>query len=60
MSDLTELFNRDPLELTDPDIDAIIEKLRSMRHAFNAGAATAAKPKAPAKSTLLPDLDIEL
>lgn len=35
MSDITELFNRDPLSLTDQDVDAIIEAMREQRHTFN-------------------------
>jgi hypothetical protein len=37
VTDLAELFSRNPLELTNPDLDAIITEMRGMRHAFNAG-----------------------
>jgi hypothetical protein len=45
MSDLAELFARDPLELTDPEIQTIIEEMRKSRHAFNAGNAKAGSTK---------------
>lgn len=47
MSDLATLFARDPLELTDQDLDAIVAKLRESRHQFNAGnmRAGSTKPK---------------
>jgi hypothetical protein len=45
MPDLAELFNRDPLQLTDPDIKSIIEEMRKSRHAFNAGNAKAGSTK---------------
>lgn len=45
MSDLAELFARDPLKLTDEDIHSIIEEMRKSRHAFNAGNAKAGSTK---------------
>lgn len=47
MSDLAELFARDPLSLTNEDITHIIEEMRKSRHAFNAGnmKAGSTKPK---------------
>jgi len=45
MSDLAELFARDPLELTKDDIRSIIEEMRKSRHAFNAGNAKAGSTK---------------
>jgi hypothetical protein len=45
MTDLAELFARDPLNLTDPDIRLIIEEMRKSRHAFNAGNAKAGSTK---------------
>lgn len=33
-SDLTELFNRDPLHLTEGDVEQIIEGLRAAREQF--------------------------
>ena len=46
-TDLTELFARDPLELSDQDLDAIIARLREQRSQFNLGNAMAGsmKPK---------------
>ena len=61
MSDIQELFARDPLGLTDPELDSLITTLRGMRKNFNATAAPAKKAKASAgakPSTL--NLDIEL
>lgn len=37
MSDLAELFARDPLQLSNADLDTIIAKMRAMRANFNAG-----------------------
>lgn len=34
MSDMTTLFFKDPLEMTNEDIDAIIEKMREQRAQF--------------------------
>lgn len=49
MSDVNELFSRDPLSLTNEDIDQIIEEMRAKRHLFQS--APASKPKAaPAKT----------
>lgn len=45
MSDLAELFARDPLNLTKSDIRSIIEEMRKSRHAFNAGNAKAGSTK---------------
>jgi hypothetical protein len=47
MSDLAELFARDPLTLTDDNISTIIEEMRKSRHAFNLGnlRAGTTKPK---------------
>jgi hypothetical protein len=61
MSDINELFSRDPLSLTDTHVDQIIEKYREARHLFNSGAVTA-KKKAPAskKPALNLDLDLKL
>lgn len=47
MSDLSQLFSRDPLTLTKDDIRSIIEEMRKSRHAFNAGNAMAGKTKPP-------------
>ena len=45
MSDLQELFNRDPDKLSEQDIDQIIIKLREARQKFNIGDKTAGKVK---------------
>jgi len=47
MSDLQELFSRDPLSLTKDDITEIVKQYRAMRHSFSAGniKAGSAKPK---------------
>lgn len=59
-TDIAELFARDPLKLSDQDLDAIILKLRGQARQFAAGnmkAGKTVKPKA-AKTGL--QLDIEL
>lgn len=59
--DVTELFSRDPLSLTDEDIDNIIKVMREKRVTFKAGPATsAAAPKKTAKETAVSNLKIEL
>lgn len=47
MSDLQELFDRDPLQLSEQDFKLIIEEHRKNRHAFNLGnlKAGSTKPK---------------
>jgi len=47
MTDIAELFARDPLELSAQDLDAIIARLREQRGQFNLGNARAGsmKPK---------------
>lgn len=54
MTDLAELFSRDPLSLTDDNIRSIIEEMRKSRHAFNAGNAKAGstKPKTEKQKTI--------
>lgn len=47
MSDISDLFAKDPLSLTSENIDAIIEKMRANRALFMAGQRTE-KLKAPA------------
>lgn len=59
MTDVAELFARDPLKLTTPDIDAIIEHMRKARAQFNLG--VKAEPKAkPAKAAKTPLGQIDL
>lgn len=60
MTELTEIFERDPLSLTkdDPAIEAAIKGLRDMRYKFNLGdtKAGSVKPKAP---KTVPGLDLD-
>jgi hypothetical protein len=65
MSDLTELFSRDPLKLSKDDVKAIVLAYREKRRQFNLGGTLAGKAKViPAKSQALmsaiksDDLDI--
>lgn len=63
MTDVTELFSRDPMSLTNEDIDAIIEEMRNKRHLFQSSPATSKpKPKTTAAqaNALKLDLDISL
>lgn len=63
-SDINELFSRDPMKLTDADIDKIIMEFRKRRNIFNSNpAAAAAKPmskKLTAKESAVSSLKIEL
>jgi hypothetical protein len=47
MTDIAELFARDPLLLSQQDIETIVAEMRKSRHAFNAGnmKAGSTKPK---------------
>lgn len=47
MTDISELFSRDPLTLTRTDISKIIDTMRASRHAFNAGNIKAGSTKPP-------------
>lgn len=47
MSDIQELFARDPLKLTKPDIAELVERFRASRHQFNLGNKMAGKTKPP-------------
>lgn len=65
MSDLTELFSRDPLKLTKADVSAIVTAYREKRKQFNLGGTLAgkAKPAVPKSMALAnavksDDLDI--
>jgi len=60
MSDLSELFARDPVLLTDQDIDKIVERMRAAHVQFELGVKPppkAAKPKAE-KPNILKDLGL--
>lgn len=57
MTDINELMERDPLDLTDTDLMKIIEYERSQRKNFNlTGKAKTTKPKASTKTKKQPDL----
>lgn len=65
MSDLQEFFSRDPLSLTDQDIDKLITEFRARRHLFNSGHKTAGstKPKTEKQKevhSLADKLDLDL
>ncbi len=47
MTSITELFARDPLSLSEQDIDIIIAKFRESRKAFNLGNVKAGSTKPP-------------
>lgn len=44
-NELAELFERDPLSLSELDLDKIVAELREKRKQFNLGAKTAGKMK---------------
>ena len=50
MNDLDELFNRDPLKLTDQDLDKIISAVRAQMAQFDLTGKSPAKPKKAKKS----------
>jgi len=52
--DIQELFARDPLQLTRPDIEQIVAEMRKSRHAFNMGNIKAGntKPKSEKQKKL--------
>lgn len=65
MTDLAELFSRDPNKCTKDDIRAIVVAFRERRKQFNAGASLAGKVKPPtgkaaetAKRIASDDLDL--
>lgn len=62
MSDLSELFARDPVGLTDQDIDTIVARMRQANANFELGVKAPKAPKEP-KTTktqqLLKDLGLE-
>ena len=62
MTDITELFSRDPLDLSKQDIAAIVARFRESRKAFNLGNVRAGSTKPPtakqkATSDLLAKID---
>jgi len=52
MSELSDIMALDPLDLTDPNVDLVIEDMRGKRHRFNLGDTKAGvvKPKAAPKA----------
>ena len=62
MSELSELFARDPLALSDQDIETIVKKMRESQASFELGlrAPVAERPKrvAKPKEDLLKDLGL--
>lgn len=64
MSDMTDLFMRDPLDLTDEDISKIIAHYREARATFRAAPSAAKKPaaskKTAAQQKVASSLDIKL
>ena len=64
MTDITELFNRDPEHLTRAEITDLIAKYREARQQFILGAKQAGNPKKikaeTPKITNLDDLDLDL
>lgn len=62
MSDISDLMARDPLSLTNSDIEKIIAEYRSRRAQFAAGAIkpTKASTTATAKKSLADSLNLDL
>lgn len=57
MTDISELFSRDPLDLSKQDISAIVIHFRDRRKAFNLGNVKAGSTKPPtAKQKATADL----
>jgi len=63
VSELSELFDRDPLSLTDQDLEKIIARMREHQAQFELGAklerVPAAKPKSTKTANLLKELGLE-
>lgn len=58
---LQELFDKDPLNLTDPDIERIVTELRAQRDRWvKTEAKTGHKKKAAPANISLADLDLNL
>ena len=60
MTDIAELFARDPLELSDQDLDAIVARIREQRSQFNLGNAMAGSMKAKPVKKEIADLSSKL
>ena len=50
MSELSELFDRDPLSLSDQDIAKIITRMREAQAQYELGARAPVAPKGPKKA----------
>lgn len=61
MSDLTELFARDPLKYSKGDVQAIVAAYREKRKQFNAGGTLAGKASVvkPKTKTLMDSLKVD-
>jgi hypothetical protein len=61
MSDLSELFARDPVKLTDQDIEAIVDRMRQANAQFELGvkAPPVKAPKSTKTQNLLKELGLE-
>ena len=61
MSEISELFARDPLDLSEQDIDTIISRYRLARSQFNLGAKQAGSSKTvKSAAPAIPGLKIDL
>lgn len=61
MSDIADIFARDPLKLTRDDISAVIKEFRAKRASFNLGNVKAGTTKAPTeKQKAIADLAAKL
>ena len=62
MTDINEMFSRDPLDLTNSNIDEIIAEFRKRRHLYNSSPAKAkvASTTLTAKQQAVSSLKIEL
>ena len=60
MSDLSELFDRDPLSLTDQDVSRIITRMREAQAQYELGAKAVVAPreKKPKAPGILKDLGL--
>ncbi len=57
-SSLNELFNRDPLGLSDRDLDLIVAEQRSMRAKYEASLREGKKPKVEKAKGKATDIDL--
>jgi len=60
-NELSELFDRDPLKLTDPDLEVIIKRMREAQAQFELSVKPKAEPKPKSTKTqnLLKELGLE-